>query len=287
MNRKKFIKLSSSVFAGSILIPKELESSLHPIKNELVIIHTNDFHSRFEPFPATHKTWGNQGGIAKLKTLIDDYRARYKNILLLDSGDVWQGTPYFNVFKGYPELEWMKNANYQATTIGNHDFDLGIDHLVDLRKKYDIPTVLCNYQIEHSGFKELVRPYLIIKNKNIKIGITGVAIDFKDLLPQKAYEGITYQDPIEPLQKVVNNLREDQKCDLVIVLSHLGYKYESDKIDDLKLAQNTYGIDAILGGHTHTFLDKPTIIANKLGKTTIVNQAGWAGLQLGKLHFHI
>jgi 5'-nucleotidase len=113
------------------------------------------------------------------------------------------------------------------------------------------------------------------------------AIDFEDLLPQKSYEGIIYQDPVEPLQMTVNELRNDHKCDLVIVLSHLGFQYDSDKIDDLKLAQKTEGIDAILGGHTHTFLDKPILVKNKMGKNTVVNQAGWAGLRLGKLHFHI
>lgn len=287
MNRKKFIQLSSTLVAGSVFSANELEASGIWNKEELVILHTNDFHSRFEPFPSTHKTWGNKGGISQLKTLIDQFRKQYKNVILLDSGDVWQGTAYFNVFKGHPELEWMKNVNYQATTIGNHDFDLGIDHLCELRKKYETPTVLCNYQINHKGFQEIIQPYKIIQLGKIKVGITGVSIDFHDLLPQKSYEGIIYQDPVEPLQRTVNELRLNQGCDIVIVLSHLGYKYESDKIDDLKLAQNTYGIDAILGGHTHTFLEKPISIKNKKGKYTIVNQAGWAGLQLGKLHFHI
>lgn len=287
MNRKKFIQLSSTLVAGNLLNANKLQGSGIFKKEELVILHTNDFHSRFEPFPSSHKTWANQGGISQLKTLIDQTRKQHKNVILLDSGDVWQGTAYFNVFKGHPELEWMKSVNYQATTIGNHDFDLGIDHLSELRKKYQTPTVLCNYQINHEGFKEIIQPYKIIQTRNIKVGITGVAIDFQDLLPQKAFQGIIYQDPVEPLQKTVNELKQSHHCDLIIVLSHLGYKYESDKIDDLKLAQKTYGIDAILGGHTHTFLDTPVMIKNKKGKDTLVNQAGWAGLKLGKLHFNL
>jgi len=287
MNRKKFIQLSSAFVAGNLLNAKELDGSGIFGKEELVILHTNDFHSRFEPFPGSHKNWANQGGISQLKTLIEQTRKQHKNVILLDSGDVWQGTAYFNVFKGHPELEWMKTVNYQATTIGNHDFDLGIDHLSELRKKHETPTVLCNYQINHSGFQEIVQPYKIINSGKIKIGITGVAIDFQDLLPQKSYQGITYLDPVDPLQKTVNELRKVHHCDFVIVLSHLGYKYESDKIDDLKLAQKTYGIDAILGGHTHTFLENPVKIKNKKGKETLVNQAGWAGLKLGKLHFNI
>lgn len=286
MNRKKFIQLSSTFAFGGILKANNLSSDSFWKKEELVILHTNDFHSRFEPFDKNHKTWPNQGGIAQLKSLVDSYRIQHKNVILLDSGDVWQGTSYFNIFKGQPELEWMKNVNYHATTLGNHDFDLGIDHLVESRNKFQTPTVLCNYDITHAGFRDLVKPYQIIQIGKFKIGITGVAIDFHDLLPQKAYEGIQYNDPVEPLQKVVNELKQKHHCNFIVVLSHLGYKYETEKIDDLKLAQRTYNIDAILGGHTHTFLEKPVTILNAKGKNTVVNQAGWAGLQLGKLHFH-
>jgi len=257
-------------------------------KQTVTILHTNDFHSRFEAFESQNKRWGNQGGIARMKDLIDQERSIDTDLMLFDSGDVFQGTPYFNVFKGHPELEWMNKVGYDATTVGNHDFDLGIEHLHQIRMEYKTPTLNCNYKLESKwAEKNLIKPFKIIERKGIKIGVTGVGIDLKGLLSESSYSGISYNDPIEILQKIVDHLRNNEKCELVIVLSHLGYKYENDKIDDLKLASKTHGIDAILGGHTHTFLDEPTMIKNIKGKKVIVNQAGWAGLRLGKLVFAI
>ncbi len=256
------------------------------IKPTITILHTNDFHSRFEAFEPQNKRWGNQGGIARMKELIDQERSMDSDLLLFDSGDVFQGTPYFNVFKGHPELEWMNKVGYDATTIGNHDFDLGIEHLHQIRMQYNTPTLNCNYQLDIKwSEKNLIKPYKIIERKGIKIGVTGVGIDLKGLLSEPSYEGLYYNDPVEILQKTVDFLKNDEKCALVIVLSHLGYKYNNDKIDDLKLAAKTHGIDAILGGHTHTFLDEPTMVKNLNGKKVIVNQAGWAGLRLGKIVF--
>ncbi len=259
------------------------------IKNRVVtIIHTNDFHSRFEPFEPQNKRWGNQGGIARMKDLIDQERQIDPNLFLFDSGDVFQGTPYFNIFKGHPELEWMKKAGYDATTIGNHDFDLGIDHLFQIRKQYNMPTVNCNYILEDEWKqKELIQPFKIIEKNGIKLGIIGVGIELTGLLSETSYKGLTYSDPTVCVQKSANHLKLEEKCDMIIVLSHLGYKYNNNKIDDLKLAANTYNIDAILGGHTHTFLDEPTMIKNSKGQKIIVNQAGWAGLRLGKLVFSL
>ncbi len=267
-------------------------SAYHSLKKSqnrnVTIIHTNDFHSRFEPFESQNKRWGNQGGIARMKDLIDFERSIDPNLFLFDSGDVFQGTPYFNIFKGHPELEWMKKAGYDATTIGNHDFDLGIEHLFQIRKQYDIPTLNCNYQLEDQWKQQnLIQPFKIIEKNGIKLGVIGVGIELKGLLSELSYKGLTYSDPIDNVQKTANYLKQEEKCDMIIVLSHLGYKYNNDKIDDLKLAARTYHIDAILGGHTHTFLDEPTMVKNSRGQKVIVNQAGWAGLRLGKLAFSL
>ena len=283
-NRRKFIK-QSAIFSLGIAFLPVIDLKAAKNSNRLVILHTNDFHSRFEPFPENHRKWPNKGGISRLTSLIEKVRVENEHVLLLDSGDVFQGTPYFNIFRGHPELEWIQKMNYDATTIGNHDFDLGIDHLAEIRSKYQTPTLNCNYKINHSGLKELIKPYKIIQKGPLKIGITAVGIELQGLLAQSAYNGLTYQDPTEELQKTVNTLRNNKGCDFVIVLSHLGYSYESNKIDDLKLAKNTKGIDLILGGHTHTFLDKPTKIINQEGKTVLVNQAGWAGIELGQIIF--
>ncbi len=257
-------------------------------KRLVTILHTNDFHSRFEAFEQQNKRWGNQGGIARMKDLIDRERVTDPNLFLFDSGDVFQGTPYFNIFKGHPELEWMNKAGYDATTIGNHDFDLGIEHLFNIRQQYNTPTVNCNYQFD-SRWKErnLIQPFKIIQKNDVKLGVIGVGIDLKGLLSENSYSGLTYTDPIEMVQRTANFLKLEEQCDIIVVLSHLGYKYNNNKIDDLKLAARTQYIDAILGGHTHTFLPEPTLIKNKKGQNILVNQAGWAGLQLGKLVFEL
>lgn len=265
------------------------DHSMKKSKNrQVTIIHTNDFHSRFEPFESQNKRWGNQGGIARMKDLIDRERSVDPNLFLFDSGDVFQGTPYFNIFKGHPELEWMKKAGYDATTIGNHDFDLGIEHLFQIRKQYEMPTVNCNYKLEDEWKQQnLIQPFKIIEKNNVKLGVIGVGIELTGLLSEFSYKGLTYTNPIESVQKSANFLKVEEKCDMIIVLSHLGYKYNNDKIDDLKLAANTHNIDAILGGHTHTFLDEPTMVKNSKGQKILVNQAGWAGLRLGKLVFSL
>lgn len=290
--RRSFLKKGFILLGGTLALPISetlaLPASLeHKKKRRICVLHTNDFHSHFESFPANHPTWPSQGGITQLGGLIQEIRKTEENVLLFDCGDIFQGTPYFNFFEGKPELEWMKNMRYDAGTLGNHDFDLGIDHLAKLRTNNPIPLINCNYNFDDSPLKNLVKKHIVLEKGGIKIGVTGATINLEGLLTTDMYKGIVYSDPISPVQKEVDHLRNQEKCDLVFVLSHLGYEYTDSKIDDLKLARNTHGIDAIMGGHTHTFLEKPTIIKNSKGKNVIVNQAGWAGLQLGKLVFEI
>ena len=291
-NRRSFIKRSLLFLGGTLTLPY-IEVFAKPLSLEnkktrrICVLHTNDFHSHFEAFPSTHPTWPNQGGILQLGGLIQQIRSEEENVLLFDCGDVFQGTPYFNFFEGKPELQWMEKMGYHAGTLGNHDFDLGIDHLAKLKSANSIPLVNCNYDFENTPLKNLVKKHIIIEKNGLKIGVTGASIHLQGLLTEDMYRGIVYHDPVIPVQNEVNFLRNKEKCNLVFVLSHLGYEYQDDKIDDLKLAKKTYGIDAILGGHTHTFLEKPNEVQNSKGKTVIVNQAGWAGLQLGKLVFEI
>lgn len=291
-NRRRFIKRSLVFLGGTLTLPY-IDAFAKPLSLEnkktrrICVLHTNDFHSHFEAFPSTHPIWPNQGGILQLGGLIQQIRSEEENVLLFDCGDVFQGTPYFNFFEGKPELQWMEKMGYQAGTLGNHDFDLGIDHLAKLKSTNSIPLVNCNYDFENTPLKNLVKKHIVIEKNGLKIGVTGASIHLQGLLTEDMYRGIVYHDPVTPVQNEVNFLRNKEKCDLVFVLSHLGYEYQDEKIDDLKLAKRTFGIDAILGGHTHTFLEKPTEVKNAKGKTVIVNQAGWAGLQLGKLVFEI
>ena len=283
MNRRIFLKNSAVLLASGFLM--RYAHALSPRKNTWSILHTNDFHSRFLPFAATHKRHANQGGIARLTQLVSELRQQHEHVTLFDSGDVFQGTPYFNVFKGHPELQWMQRMEYDATTLGNHDFDMGVEHVFSLRKPYITPTLLINYTYEKDSDLGVIQPYKIIEKGPIRIGVTGVSIDLVGLQGETNRGSFAYFDPVEKLQEQVNFLRKNKNCNAVVVLSHLGYQYSSEKIDDIKLAQRTEGIDVILGGHTHTFLDEPTVVKNRAGKKVVINQAGWAGLKLGHLQF--
>ena len=283
MNRRIFLKNSAVLLASGFLM--RYAHALAPRKNTWSILHTNDFHSRFLPFAATHKRHANQGGIARLTQLVSELRQKHEHVTLFDSGDVFQGTPYFNVFKGHPELQWMQRMEYDATTLGNHDFDMGVEHVFYLRKQYNTPTLLINYTYEKDSDLGVIQPYKIIEKGPIRIGVTGVSIDLVGLQGETNRGSFAYFDPVEKLQEQVNFLRKNKNCNAVVVLSHLGYQYSSEKIDDIKLAQRTEGIDVILGGHTHTFLDEPTVVKNRAGKKVVINQAGWAGLKLGHLQF--
>ncbi len=303
--RRKFIKNSLLVGAAGIIPGRSLGNWIiaeqtvlpsvnHPLthnspkhKISLLVLHTNDFHSRLEPFPSNHSQAG-KGGIRNLGSLIRQKKTEADNVLLLDCGDVFQGTPYFNFFGGKIEFEWMSMLNYHASTMGNHDFDNGIDHLARMLEQHaKFPMVNCNYDLSNTPLNNLVKPYRIVEIAGKKIGITGIGINPDNLIVERLIPGLVYSDPILPLQNTVNHLRKIEYCDAVFVLSHLGYQYNSDKIDDIKLAERTHGIDAIMGGHTHTFLEQPSLVKNIKGGIVLVNQAHWAGLMLGQMQFNV
>jgi len=295
LNRKRFLQQMATITAGALLpadaIGQLLQGDANHRKSvehlELLLLHTNDLHSRIEPFPANHPLAG-KGGIANLATLIQQHKQQNPNVLLLDCGDVFQGTPYFNLFGGALEYQWMQNMGYHATTMGNHDFDNGIDHLANmLEKNPGIAMLNCNYDLSKTRLKNLVKPYKLVEMGGKTIGITGVGISPENLILDRMIPGLVYQEPVVALQKTVDYLRNEAHCDAVFVISHLGYSYDTDKIDDLKLAAQTHGITAIVGGHTHTFLDKATEVKNAVQQTVLVNQAGWGGLMLGQLRFSI
>lgn len=270
--------------ALGLVLPNNAMAKNKKKKRKLVILHTNDFHSRIEPFADNHPKYPGQGGIAALKAQIDAVMTTEKNVLLLDCGDIIQGTPYFNLFGGVVEIEWMNKIGYTASTLGNHDFDGGMENLAKLIKQAKFPFINCNYEVKNTALENLIKPYLIIKKHGLKIGITGVGINPEGLIPGHLCKGVVYSDPVEALQKVSKELKKKQHCDLVICLSHLGYQYTNTlQVSDKILASKSQYTDIILGGHTHTFLDKPDNIVSEFGKNVSVHQAGWAGLRLGKI----
>ena len=284
-NRRTFIKSfgAATIATGLGVLPLEVLAQNQKL-NQLTILHTNDVHSRIEPFPMDGGRFQGLGGAARRAAMISKIRKEEKNVLLLDSGDIFQGTPYFNFFGGELEFKLMSKMNYDVATIGNHDFDGGINGLHTQLKHANFSFVSSNYDFSDTILADSVKPYKIIQKGNLKIGILGLGIELEGLVPQELYKNTRYLSPIELANKNASILKNDEQCDLVICLSHLGYKYRSgEQVDDIKLAKNSQYIDIILGGHTHTFLDKPDVLKNKDNKPVLVHQVGWAGIVLGRL----
>jgi 5'-nucleotidase len=283
INRRTFIKTGASTLALAALgtSPLRLLASTETIK--LTILHTNDWHSRIEPFPADAGNNANLGGAAVRAALIKKIRQQEKNVLLLDAGDIFQGTPYFNFFEGELEYKLMSEMGYDAATLGNHDFDNGIEGIVNQLRHAEFSFVNCNYQFKDTLLEGKIKPYRVIKKQGLKIGILGVGIELQGLVPAELYGNIKYGDPIEAVNKTAALLKQEEKCDYVVCLSHLGYKYNSNKISDIRLASQTKDIDLIIGGHTHTLLHAPEIQKNAENKTVVINQVGWGGTHLGRI----
>lgn len=290
MERKEFLKLTSVATLGlsvapSLVFGKNLDEN-HFFQKKITILHTNDQHSRIEPFDASYTRNPNQGGFARRAHLIKEIRQKEKNVLLLDSGDIFQGTPYFNVFGGELEFKLMSMLGYDAATMGNHDFDNGLEGFLKVQPNAKFPFICSNYDFKNTILDGKTEPYKIFNKNGIKVGIFGLGIELEGLVGKRQYLETKYLDPIEIAQQYSIFLKNEKNCNLVICLSHLGYQYDREnKISDVELASKTEHIDLILGGHTHTFLPEPQEYKNRAGKNVLINQVGWAGLLLGRIDF--
>jgi 5'-nucleotidase len=284
-NRRDFLRTFgvTAMATGFGMLPFDLLAQNDNF-TKLTILHTNDVHSRIEPFPMDGGRYQGLGGAARRAAMIKKIRATEKEVLLLDSGDMFQGTPYFNFFGGELEFKLMSQMKYDAATIGNHDFDAGINGLLKQLPNATFPLINCNYDFSDTVMNGQVEPRMTIQKGPIKIGILGVGIELKGLVAAEMYKNTKYLSPIENANKQASILKNEENCDLVICLSHLGYHYKNeDKIDDIAFAKQTDNIDLIFGGHTHTFLEKPDIQRNKSGKPVQIHQVGWGGIMLGRL----
>ena len=289
MKRRDFIQktAASSVLLGLSGVSLSSFSTIDTKK--ITILHTNDTHSHIDPFPADHPKNPNMGGAARRAAIIESIRKEEKNVLLLDAGDIFQGTPYFNYYGGELEFKLMSMMQYDLATMGNHDFDNGIDGFYAQLPNAKFDFVSANYDFKNTVLNDIVKPYKIIIKDGIKIGIFGLGVQLDGLVDKKLYKETVYNNPIEVAQDMTRILKEEKKCDLVICLSHLGFKYkdEPEKPSDIVLAQKTKNIDLIIGGHTHTFLDKPVIEKNSEGKEVLINQVGCFGVNLGRIDFYL
>lgn len=290
MKRRDFIQNTalSSAFLGLGGLGFSSFNTVDSKTKKLTILHTNDVHSYIDPFPPTHPKNPNMGGIARRAALIEAIRKENRNVLLLDAGDIFQGTPYFNYYGGELEFKLMSMMKYDLATIGNHDFDNSIEGLYNQLPNASFEFVNANYDFKNTIMDGHVKPYKIVRKDGIKVGVFGIGIELEGLVDKKNYKETVYHDPVSVSQDMARILKQEEKCDLVICLSHIGYQYknEPDKISDVRLATLTKDIDLIIGGHTHTFLDKPTIIKNADGKDVLVNQVGCYGVNLGRIDFY-
>jgi 5'-nucleotidase len=250
---------------------------------ELWILHTNDTHSRVEPIPVTdpNPEYAGKAGFVRRATLIKGMREQNKDLLLFDCGDFSQGSPYYNMFKGEVEVKLMNEMGYDAGTIGNHEFDFGLDNMARLFKMANFPIVCANYGVKGTVLEGIVKPYVILEREGVKIGVFGLSPVLEGLVQTKNYEGVVFESPIEAAQRVAKILKEQEKCDLVVCLSHLGWKGEP--YSDETLIANTRNIDIVLGGHSHSYFDKTLFYKNLDGKDIPLQQMGKNAVYVGKM----
>lgn len=292
MDRRDFL---ASFGAAALASQLPLRAEEGPAAGRITLLHTNDTHSRIEPFGPGNGAISGKGGMARRATLVKQLRSQLGPVLLLDAGDTFQGTPYFNRYKGRLDYQLMRMVGYDAGTLGNHDFDNGVGPLLEAMESMEqlkhanppFAFVNCNFDCKGApALQKRLRPYLVRRFPGLKVGITGVGVEFAGLVAPKNHEGILWKDPYESLKPVVKRLREVEKVDLVVVLSHLGHDNKGAAPDDLRLPGAVAGVDAVIGGHSHTFLDAPVKVPQSLGET-MVFQVGFGGVNLGRMDFTV
>ena len=289
MQRRTFIKNTAATTALVTIGGVSLSSFTTSKDRKITILHTNDVHSHIDPFPDNHPRNPSMGGVARRASLIEQIRKEETNVLLLDAGDIFQGTPYFNYYGGELEFKLMSMMKYDLATLGNHDFDNGIDGFYAQLPHANFEFVSANYDFKNTELNGIVKPYKTFTKEGIKIGVFGLGVQLEGLVDKKLYKETVYNNPIDVAIDITKTLKNEEKCDLIICLSHLGFDYKNDpeKPSDIRLAALTEDIDLIIGGHTHTFLDQPLIKTNKAGKKVVVNQVGAYGINLGRIDFYL
>ena len=250
---------------------------------QLVILHTNDTHSCVLPLKETlaDTMLAGRGGFLRRVAMIKEERQKNPDLLLFDSGDFSQGSSYYTMFKGDVEIGLMNEMGYDAATIGNHEFDFGLDNMARIFKMAKFPIVCSNYDFADTELKDIVKPYIILKRQGVKIGVFALCPEMKGLVSQANYGPLQYQDPVKVAQDMVDVLRNREKCDLVICISHLGW--EVSDYSDEQVIENTTGIDLVLGGHTHTYMEKLEYVNDKSGRPVAVDQNGKSAVFVGRL----
>ncbi len=292
MHRRSFLKATAGglglIGTAGLLDPLGGWSSAaaDPEHATITILQTNDVHSRIDPFPEGSGRNAGRAGAARRATLIDAVRRENPNTLLVDAGDVFQGTPYFNLFKGELDFKVMSALGYDVMTIGNHDFDAGMNGLARAARFADFDMISANYDFSGTVMGDRVKPHVIKQVGPARVGLFGLGVILQGLVPPDLCQGVTYNDPVETARRQARYLRGQERCDLVIALSHLGNTGYAGEVGDQTLAREVPEIDLIVGGHSHTFMDAPTRYRHG-ERETLVFQVGFAGINLGRVDFHM
>ncbi|HOY31156.1 MAG TPA: metallophosphatase [Bacteroidales bacterium] len=259
-------------------------ASLHAGKTvKITILFTNDSHSRIESYPENDTKFPTLGGYARRAALIKKIRQQEPNVMLFDAGDVFQGTPYFNFFGGELEFKLMSMMGYTAMTIGNHDFDAGLDGLLKQLPNATFDIISSNYDFSETVLKDKIHPYKIYNVAGVRVGVFGLGIGLQGLVSAINYGKTKYINPAEKAAEMAYMLKKEKKCDLIICLSHLGFSYEDNQVSDVVIAKQSKNIDIIIGGHSHTFIDKPYVFRNSDNKNVVIGQVGTGGVKLGRI----
>ena len=282
INRRTFLTTSAAFGATAAAFPRELLNAT-TADTVITILHTNDTHSQIDPLPANDANAG-KGGVARRATVVKRVRKENPNTLLVDAGDVLQGTPYFNFYRGEVEYKAMSAIGYDVGTLGNHEFDNGVDALAAALKFANFEVVSANYDVKGTVLEQKVKRYVVKTVGGIKVGLFGLGVSPVGLITPDNFKGVTYIDPVVAARDVVKKLREEERCALVVAMTHLGY-YEDGKRGDSLVASQVDGIDFIASGHTHTFMKEPVIQTQPCGAKTVIFQVGKSGIYVGRVDF--
>lgn len=261
-----------------------LSSMTAEAQTKIEILHTNDTHSCILPLSKNlaDTLVAGRGGFVRRLEFVNRERKDNPQLLLFDSGDFSQGSPYYTLFHGDVEVELMNLMGYDAVTIGNHEFDFGMDNMARLFRKANFPVVCCNYDFTGTPLEGLVKPYVVIERNGLKIGVLGVGPELEGLVDEKNCRGVKYEDPEDAAERTVKTLIDKEKCDVVVCLSHLGWE-DSDDEGDKEFMSKTKGIDLVLGGHSHSYFDSLKYVKNADGKQVSNDQNGKHGAFVGKI----
>ncbi|MEI6123419.1 MAG: metallophosphatase [Bacteroidota bacterium] len=279
-----FILLATIILMGNSV--PAFNHNLDKKLKKITILFTNDTHSRIEPFASNDKKFANLGGYARRAAMVKQIRNEEKNVMLFDAGDVFQGTPYYNFYHGQLEYNLMSLMGYTAVNLGNHEFDEGLEGLFNLYPLAKFDILSANYDFSETILKDKIKPYEIYTVDGIKVGVFGLGVALKGLVSTTNYGKTKCLNPLEKAAEIAYLLKKTAHCDLVICLSHLGFSYQDDQISDMVLAKQSKNIDLIIGGHTHTFLDKPCVVKNSDKEEVIITQLGFGGTRLGRIDFY-